>query len=482
MNDRGRTPPVRDGAATAPGAGAVAGRVLQHGPALLLAVVVALLWFSPSFASAATLTRAAILVVFTIAAWAFGFFAEPIASLVFFLLAVIFHIAAPPVVFSGFASPAWWLVFGGSIIGMAVNMTGLGERLAALVFGRVSGSYLGAVSAVATVAVALAFIMPSTAGRIILLTPIVLAFADRLGLTPGRPGRTGLVMTLAAASYMPTSSILPANVPNTVLLGAADTLYGIKLAYGPYLLLHFPVLGALKMAAIVWLVCRVYPEQGKLALASTTSGRSWSQRERWLAVLLLASLILFATDFWHGVSPAWVALGAGILCLMPGADLVPVKSFAERLNIVTLLYVAGFLGVGAVVADSGLGAVVSDGMLRIAGLTPGHTTTNLATLAVIDAGIGLLTTLSGLPAVLTPLAKHFATASGLPLEIVLMLQVPVFSTVFLPYQSPPMMIGMQLGGVTLRQGARLCLPLAAITVLLLLPLDYLWWRVLGYLP
>jgi di/tricarboxylate transporter len=83
--------------------------------------------------------------------------------------------------------------------------------------------------------------------------------------------------------------------------------------------------------------------------------------------------------------------------------------------------------------------------------------------------------------VAVPLAQDFATASGIPLYTVLMLQVVVFSTVFLPYQSPPMMIGMQLGGASLRDGARLCLPLAAATVLILLPLDYLWWWLLGYI-
>lgn len=60
--------------------------------------------------------------------------------------------------------------------------------------------------------------------------------------------------------------------------------------------------------------------------------------------------------------------------------------------------------------------------------------------------IGLLTTLPGLSAVLTPVAGQFAHASGLPLYTVLMLQVPVFSTVFLPYHSPPMMIALQTAG------------------------------------
>jgi hypothetical protein len=45
-----------------------------------------------------------------------------------------------------------------------------------------------------------------------------------------------------------------------------------------------------------------------------------------------------------------------------------------------------------------------------------------------------------------------------------------------------MMIAMHLGGVSIKDGTRLCIALAAITLLILLPLDYCWWRLLGELP
>jgi di/tricarboxylate transporter len=310
--------------------------------------------------------------------------------------------------------------------------------------------------------------------------PIVLALAERLGLPPGSNGHTGLVMTVASASYMAPATILPANIPNTVLLGASESLYGIKLTYGPYLLLHFPILGALKTCALVWLVCRIYPEPRPLQLTDDEERPTDPRRQRRLTCVLAASLLLFATDFWHGVSPAWISLGAGILCLMPFMDLVGTKLFSEKMNLTPLIYVAGFLGLGAVVTESGLGRRFSEALLDISHLTPGHPTTNLAILVAIGAGIGALTTLPGLPAVLTPLAADFARASGLPLPSVLMLQVVVFSTVFLPYQAPPMMIAMHLGGVRVRAATKLCLALAAVTVLVLFPLDYLWWRLLGY--
>lgn len=447
---------------------------------LLLCVIAALCVWARSGSPA--YVGAAILIAFVIACWVFNLLVEPVTSLVFILLVILFHISKPEVVLSGFTSQAWWLVFGGSIIAIAVQTTGLGRRLAGALFARSGGSYPRAVTAVALAAVGLAFVMPSTNGRVLLLTPIVLAFAEHLGLMPGRPGHTGLVVTAAAASYMPPTAILPANVPNSILLGAAHSIYGVELTYGPYLLLHFPILGALKTVALIWLVCRLFPEPGRLIVAGTREPAPMSRDEKVLSFLLLLSLLLFATDFIHGISPAWISLGIGLLCMLPPFTLVTPKIFSERINVSMLVYIGGILGLGAVVSATGLGQLVSSALMGWAHLTPGHTVVNLATLSGIGAGLAALVTATGLPAVLTPLAKEFAEASGLPLLTVLMLQVVVFSTVFLPFESPPMMVGLQVGGVSPQPAGKLCLALAAVTIVVLLPLDYLWWRLLGYLP
>src|SRR5579883_769516 len=97
--------------------------VLAYGPAALLLCVIAALW-AWSQSGAPSLVGAAILIAFVIACWVFGIFAEPVTSFVFILLVILFHISKPDVVLSGFTSPAWWLVFGGSIIAIAVQTTG----------------------------------------------------------------------------------------------------------------------------------------------------------------------------------------------------------------------------------------------------------------------------------------------------------------------------------------------------------------------
>ena len=79
----------------------------------------------------------------------------------------------------------------------------------------------------------------------------------------------------------------------------------------------------------------------------------------------------------------------------------------------------------------------------------------------------------------TPL---LATASGLSIEAVLMTFVIGFSTVFFPYQVPPLIVLLQLGNIPARAAIATALGTALVTVVVLLPLDYVWWRIIGLLP
>jgi hypothetical protein len=107
---------------------------------------------------------------------------------------------------------------------------------------------------------------------------------------------------------------------------------------------------------------------------------------------------------------------------------------------------------------------------------------NLGAMTGISIVTGFLATQAGVPAILTPISGGIAEAMDLPLATVLMMQVLGFSSVVLPYQVPPLMVGLSLGGISVATATRFSLTLFVPTVLILLPLDYFWWRILGYLP
>lgn len=324
----------------------------------------------------------------------------------------------------------------------------------------------------------LSFIMPSVMGRILLLVPVTLALADSIGFAPGSRGRAGLVMTTLLTTYMPSCGILPSNIPNMVLVGAAQTSYGITLTYGHYLLTNFPVLGAVKAIVIVLLTWGLFRERPGRVATDTVSTPMTAGARRLLFILLIA-LGFWMTDFLHHISPAWVALAVAVVLLLPRVGLLPASIFHDGINFGPFFLAAAVLGVGAVVGASGLGEMLAQLLLSSLGLHPGADFANYMSLSVAWTILGVLFTVPGLPAVATPLAADVARAAGWPLDTVLMSQVIGYSTVLLPYQLGPLIVGIALGGVTAGDGARVMVPLAALTFLVVLPLNFLWWSWLG---
>ncbi|WP_110670705.1 SLC13 family permease [Salinicola halophilus] len=446
----------------------------RHAVSLLAtAAALALLLLMP----AGSLAQAGIVVTLGIGLWATGWLPQWLTALIFFTLCMVAKVAPAGVVFAGFESAATWLVFSGMVIGAAINHTGLGDRVAAVVGPRLASGYAQAVIGAGLLGLIASFFMPSAMGRIVLLVPILLTLVGRLGYAEHDPGRHGILLAGIMSSFLPTFTILPANVPNNVLMGASEAVLGVSPSYAEYLLLHFPILGLIKwvllMGVILWQFRGGTP-------ASIPMERSDARPPGIVAmgVLLAFAVGMWMTDAWHGISPAWIGMLVALVCLFPGSGLMPAKPLTQ-MSLEPFVYVAGIVSLGALAHESGLGAALAGRLLEVLPLADGADAGNFAWLAVIATTLGLLVTLPGVPAVLTPLAPQLADVTGWSVEATVMSQVLGFSTVVLPYQSPPLIIGLLTSGLGMRQAARVTLPVALITVVVLWPLDYLWWQWLG---
>ena len=447
-------------------------------------VVVALgLALLPPVGLTAQQARILAVVLVTLGFWASGLVPNYYASLILFAVVLVFGLASADLVFAGFGSTAVWLIISGFVIGAAISASGLGAVLARVLGPLLDGSYARLIFGLTLVAMLLGFIMPSSVGRAVVLVPIGMALAARAGFAPGSNGRIGIAVVLAIACNMPSFAILPANIPNMVLSGAAETIYGAHFGYTAYLWLHYPVLGVVKSALTAWMVLRMFPAEVaphvvEPAAALAPANRSAQVR---VAAVLLVTLGLWMTDWVHGVNAAWVGLAAAVVLLSPGFGVVSTAAFKAAVDFGLLLFVAGALAVGALVNSSGLGALIGQGLQSILPLHPGGTAVNFASLSLMSMLTGLVTTVPSVPSVLTPMAQDLAAASGFSLQAVLMTQVVGFSTVLLPYQVAPLVVAMQLSGEKLGALARVLWRLAVVTLVVLLPLDYLWWRVLGWI-
>jgi di/tricarboxylate transporter len=205
-----------------------------------------------------------------------------------------------------------------------------------------------------------------------------------------------------------------------------------------------------------------------------------TRAEKRLAIVLLAAVGLWATDFLHGTHPGWIGLAAGLATVMPHAGVMPVTSFTDRVKLSPFFYIASILGLGAMMVETGLSRALGEALQARLQLAPGQDPINFAILTLLATITGGVVTNVAQPALLAPLASHFAEAAGWPLKAALMTIVLGFTTAVLPFQVPPMMVGMQVAGLRFVRVLRMTVPLALVSVFGLLPVNYLWWRAIGY--
>lgn len=421
----------------------------------------------------------ALVIGVTIVLWATARLPEYLTALLFFAAAMLLKLAPASTVFSGFASSAFWLVLSGFVLGTAIRKVGLAKRWANYLVVPLSQSWPRMLAGTVAVSYLLAFFMPSNMGRIALLMPVVLAMGERAGIKAGSRGSIGLALAVGFGTFQLSASILPANVPNLVLSGAAESAYQLHLQWLPWWLLHMPVVGIGK--GLILMGCLLFLFRAKTTPVRQRDVLAPLSASEWrLMGILAVTLLLWMTDSLHGLPAAWVGLAAACICLLPRIGFISGEDFASGVNIRTCIYIGGILGVATLVVESGLGRMIANALLNVLPLQPEASFSNFAVLNALVSLLNFVLTANGVPAMVTPMAQELANASGFSLISVIMLQVLAYATPLLPYQASPVVVAMGLGQVPAKAGLQLCALIFVFSTLLLLPLDYLWFRLLGY--
>ncbi len=203
-----------------------------------------------------------------------------------------------------------------------------------------------------------------------------------------------------------------------------------------------------------------------------------SRDEKRLAWLLAVVLTLWVTESWHGVGPAWTGGGGGGNAAAAGG-LYQRRGVCQRREYAHLHLRRRDSGAGDHRHPNrdwrrgGQCAAGSDAPDK------DNPFTSFLALTGITSALNFIMTANGVPALYTTFAQSFADATGFPLLSVIMIQVLGYSTPLLPYQASPIVVAMGLGKVPARAGMLLCLALAAVSYLILLPLDYARYQLLG---
>ena len=426
--------------------------------------------------------EAAAVIIMAVGLWSTAVIPSFFGSLIFMFVAVILSIAPPKVVFSGFHSGATWLVFGGLIFGLGVRKTGLDTRLVKSFLRYFPRFYTAIIYGVFWIGTALAFIVPSSSGRVAVLVPIMAALAKELGFgdpkNGGGKGRTGLILAASMGTMVPAFGILPSNVPNMALFGAADSVLDIQLTFGEYFLLNFPVMGffpLLVYPAIIAFLFNDIPNYPKLR----ESKEGWSSDEKRLLVILMFALLLWITDTFHNISPAWVSLGAAIVCMLPKVGVLKSSILGGEINYGPVLFVVGVIGLGAIANYAGLGDLIGQNIIDLFDFQKGQNFLNYIYISLTGMIIGLFTTMPAQPAIIVSMTSVLSEATGWSHFSVIMTSLTAWGVFPFFYQTPPVVVAVALGNLNIMDVTKMLVTYMFAGILIMLPLHFLWGQYLG---
>lgn len=411
------------------------------------------------------------LILSTIIYWATNVVPLYFSSLIFLFVPIVFSISSKEVVFSGFASSAFWLVFAGMLIATAVKNVQLNNRFS-LIFANIQNlTYLKLLIYISIFSILFSFIMPSSVVRIVLLVPLAVVVATNLGFSENDKGYIGIMLIFILSTTLPAFTVLPANVPNMILAGLTKEVYDYEILFSQYFLSNFFVLGFLKNIVIVTLIYYFFNDTPKKQITIEKS-KSYSKDEKIVLAVILVMLTFWMSDFIHKISPSIIAIVGVLFLAYPSINIIKAKDI-NTINFSSLIYVAAIISLGSLVAsNSYLKTTLFEAINHFEPFE--YELLNYMALTSIMSFSGIVITQPTIPAIFTPLAEQLSQISGFSINEIFMMQVAAFSNVFFPFQAPPLIVGLALSQIKQKYMLKIILFLALVSIVFLYPLEYFW--------
>ncbi|WP_408960684.1 SLC13 family permease [Natrinema sp. 74] len=383
----------------------------------------------------------------------------------------------------GFQKPATWLIGFGLLMGEATRQSGLanwaGDWITARTVPKGGATqpiqtYRRLLLALSVGAHILAFLIPSSLVRILIIAPVLTEAGE---LFDDRTAHVGLFLGPAFATFYGSSGILTADLPNIMLTGFGGSIANHHVSWTEWWFHMYPIMGltrVLLVCAIVYYLFRPDPSSSVDLPVDTRNDTPRTER-RMLAVLLVGTAI-WMTDFIHGFHPVVGAIAVVVLAFLPRIGVIDFESVGET-DFSILFFIAAVFAIGNGLAATGF---TEDAAGYLLALIPTD-----AALAVVLAIIFMITFLltflmEGLAvaSVLTPILIPYAETAGLPLTPVLMSETLALSSYFFPYQSAVLVVILAEGTADTGEVIRTTIACSLATIVLLLPLQLAFFTLL----
>ena len=460
--------------------------------ALIVTIICAALGFVPFVGLEGTGQGVLLVFIWAILMWIIRPIPEYLVGIIAAAILAIFFGSGTRVV-SGFSSSGWWLCLWAGFIGIVIQNSGLGERIAYLILVKLGKTELMANYATNLANTVLSLMIPSNTARGAVVSPLCDNICDGMGYKRGdyRSGGAAIMLSNMFTNTTNTWLFYTAVGANAIGMGLVTEATGQSISWTGWLQATFIPAGLI-LLFIPWFCHKLYGAKGEkrnvditFAKEKLASMGKLSVKEKKAGLYFLLTLIAFCTNGIHGVAPDYIVFVTVFLMLCPGIGVCSFKEVNQTFAWPAFLQLGFAMGLANCVSDVGGFQWIVDAIFTSNSF---FTEMNITIFLIIWLSFVvflhiIFAGMNAMEACVVPVSMSLASAIGFDMYTMGLLTVMAISAgaFFLPFNSAPNLIFYATDRYNTSQQLKAAIPLAILIVVGLIFSVLVWFPIIGIL-
>ena len=378
----------------------------------------------------------------------------------------------------GFSQPVAYFLLGILTLGLAVRRSGLAERMAIYLIRGAGGSpamlYVQMLFAFA----ALTFALPSASTRGAIMVHVYERVMERWNIPRSHPFNRAVMLAMGSLNRLGSTALLAGGVTPVVASGLLGDFSWTRW----FVLMSVPFYVCLVVGGvIIFLAYRAGFRLENLQGIVDLDPGGLKSSEIKMAVITMATALLWFTDFAHGLHPAVPALIALVVILMPGVGMLSWQDFESNVGWSNFFVIATSLSLAHALVSSGAAAWFSANLVGGLGVMTDQPLLALMALCISFAVVRLVVpNIAGYLALVIPVAMAAAGDLGLnPLVVGMAVVVVGDSLVYYPAASSSSVFIYERAEIEAATVFRLALAMVVVAIGVVFLVAVPYWNLVG---